>query len=151
VGAIKPRAISDRDTLAGVVIAALGAVLFVLSNRFSIGGLNNPGPGFFPLVVSVLLFAIGAVITVRGWLTRSQHGIPTLRLRSLLAAVALASFGGLVDQLGLVLAGAALLVVAALAGHKPRPLETVALVLVLVPVSVAIFVFALGQRMPLWP
>ena len=56
----------NKQTLSGLVFVGIGVVSATIASRYSMGSRMRIGPGWFPLVVSLVLAAMGAVITVKG-------------------------------------------------------------------------------------
>ena len=48
-----------RDVWAGLVFVAIGLVALIQVRRYPIGTLTAMGPGYFPLILSVLLVGLG--------------------------------------------------------------------------------------------
>jgi hypothetical protein len=60
------RGVGGRSQLvAGLVVAAIGAFALIAGWGLDFGALRRPGPGFFPLSLSVLLIAAGIAIAWR--------------------------------------------------------------------------------------
>jgi len=53
-------------------LAAVGALFIWQASLLDLGNLSLPGPGFFPLVLAVLLFLFAIVIGADRWHTRSN-------------------------------------------------------------------------------
>jgi putative tricarboxylic transport membrane protein len=51
-----------RDHVGGVFFAVVGIFFFLLSRDLPVGKLTQPGPGIFPIVLSLLLFTAGLII-----------------------------------------------------------------------------------------
>ncbi len=56
---------NDRNLLKGLFLAAIALVFGLGALRYPIGRVERPGPGFFPLMVSSILFVLGAGMVVR--------------------------------------------------------------------------------------
>ncbi len=119
-GRLLPRAVSARR--GGIVVAMLLAVIGVLftwqASLLDFGGFDLPGPGFFPLVLGVAVFALSVVIAIEGFRGAGQGETVALGHRDVLivfaAMVAVAAlFEPLGAWLSLGLFGAVLLVVVA--------------------------------------
>ena len=54
------------QVVASLVVLAFGVAAAVLSYGYGLGSLRQPGPGLWPLVVSVLIIALGVVLLVAG-------------------------------------------------------------------------------------
>src|SRR5437870_4087877 len=61
-----PRAFSERraGTVVAATLAAIGALFVWQSARLDLGHVGLPGPGFFPLLLGVLLVVLGGVIAI---------------------------------------------------------------------------------------
>jgi hypothetical protein len=71
------RAGSDprSDLMAGGIFMAVGLAFAVASSRYELGSPLQMGPGYYPLVLGVLLVALGAGVAVEGLFRRrgSRH------------------------------------------------------------------------------
>jgi hypothetical protein len=139
------------DLVSGLFFCAAGLAGIVLTSRLQLGSAARMGPGFFPMGLSLILAALGAITLVRG-LIADQDGIGEVRWRPLvivLAGVILFSF--LVDSAGFVIAAAVLIVTARMADGPFKPAEVALLTLVLIVVAAGIFVVGLKLPMRLLP
>ena len=125
-----PRAVSGRR--GGIVVAALLAAVGLLfawqASLLDFGGLDLPGPGFFPLVLGVLVFAFAALIAIEAWRETGDGGTIELGHRDVLIVMAaLIAVAALFEPLGAYLSlglfGAVLLV---LLGRVSVPLAIAA-------------------------
>jgi putative tricarboxylic transport membrane protein len=119
-GRLLPCVVSARR--GGLVVAALLAVVGVLfawqASLLDFGGFDLPGPGFFPLVLGVVVFALSTIIAIEGLRGAGEGETVALGHRDVLivfaAMVAVAAlFEPLGAYLSLGLFGAVLLVVIA--------------------------------------
>jgi hypothetical protein len=62
---LRPR--SDADLVAGVIFIGFGLAFGIAASRYDVGSLLRMGPGYFPLVVAVLLVVLGVVIAVKAY------------------------------------------------------------------------------------
>jgi Tripartite tricarboxylate transporter TctB family len=53
-----------RDRIAGIAIALLGAYVAIAARTYPFGTVAEPGPGFVPFALGVLLAALGLVIAL---------------------------------------------------------------------------------------
>lgn len=51
-----------RDQIGGLFFLFLGVSFFLLSIKLPTGKLTQPGPGIFPLILSLLLFTVGLLV-----------------------------------------------------------------------------------------
>jgi len=54
----------NRDRVAGALIAFLGTYIAIAARDYPFGSLAEPGPGFVPFALGVLLGALGLVIAI---------------------------------------------------------------------------------------
>jgi putative tricarboxylic transport membrane protein len=54
--------VGARDAIAAVAVLALGAGAALAAARLPFGAVRNPGPGFFPWWLGVVLLLLGAVL-----------------------------------------------------------------------------------------
>jgi putative tricarboxylic transport membrane protein len=54
------------QVIASLVVIALGATAAVLAHGYGLGSLQRPGPGLWPMAVSVLIVVLGVVLLVIG-------------------------------------------------------------------------------------
>ena len=139
-----------KDILAGGIFIALGLAFALGSLAYTIGTPLRMGPGYVPLVLGILLAAIGVAVIVKGFIAGEgdEIGTPDWRAMVLITA-ALLFFGITVRGLGVVgaLFGASLL--AALARSQTSWKEALLFAVGITVLSVVIFIFALQLRLPL--
>ena len=56
---------NNRNFVKGLFLIAIALAFGVGSFRYNLGHVERAGPGFFPLIVSSLLFLLGAAMVVR--------------------------------------------------------------------------------------
>ena len=110
---------NPKDFWAGVLYAAFGAAaVFIAAGEYPMGTGARMGPGYFPIVLGVLLFGFGLACLVRS-VTQNGGPIGTLAWKPLaLVTLATVLFGLLLPTLGLVVALLVLALVAAAASAK---------------------------------
>jgi hypothetical protein len=115
-----PRTVSARrgGIAVAAVLAGVGLLFAWQASLLDFGGLDLPGPGFFPLVLGVLVFALAVLIAIEGFRGAGEGETVELGHRDVLivlaAMVAVAAlFEPLGAYLSLGLFGAVLLVVLA--------------------------------------
>src|SRR5947209_6753633 len=62
---------SNGNLLKGAFLIVIALAFGLASLRYPAGEFDNAGPGLFPLVISSVLFLLGAAIVVRAFLTES--------------------------------------------------------------------------------
>ena len=140
----------SQDAALGSFFAAIGAVALFMARDYPFGTANRMGPGYFPVIISVLLILAGVAIVMRGRLAGSGviEGIRWKPLAIVSCAVFL--FGALVDKIGLPLAVLLLVLGSATASVKFRlDWKATAGAAVFSVVCALVFVDLLGVPMPL--
>jgi hypothetical protein len=137
---------SMQDIVAGGLAVLIGLAFFVMSFEYGIGTARAMEGGFFPLMISVLVMAIGAVVAIKGFWTAAEP--ETVLWRPLLAvAAAVVVFALTVQLLGLLPAVLLTVAVSALGDPDSRPLGTVAAALV---ISFGVWlIFSAGLGLPI--
>lgn len=79
------------DAAVGLALSAVGGALLVLARPIPLGEVGNPGAGFMPSVLGLLLIGLGLACAVRAW--REHDGAPVL-LANRKAAVCLLTLAG---------------------------------------------------------
>ena len=144
------------------MFAAVGGAFAAVSSTYTIGTGARMGPGYFPLVLGVLLAALGVLIAVRSFTSGPEGGDPVGRFawRPLFFIIAAnlafgACLGGLpsigLPPLGLILGIFILTCVASLASDEFNPKETLILSIVLSVFSYGAFIKLLNLQFPVWP
>jgi hypothetical protein len=142
---------APKDFWSGLMFIGFAGVALVVVRDYSLGTAIRMGPGYFPLLLGLVLAGIGGILVVR---SVAVDGAPVERLQvrplaSIVIGVVL--FGALLERLGLVVVLVAAVVVSALASRESRPVEVAALATALAVFSVAVFVYGLRLPLPLWP
>src|SRR5262249_33747123 len=135
---------APKDFWSGVMFCGFALVAVVAARGYSLGTAGKMGPGYFPLLLGLVLGGPGVVLIVRAVVLDGEP-LPRFQLLPLLIiALAVCLFGALIEPLGLVVALAVLVVLSAWAGPQFRWLETAGLAAVLIAFSIGVFVYALG-------
>jgi hypothetical protein len=140
---------NDRNVLKGLFLIAIALVFGVVAyNNYNIGRVERAGPGFFPLLVSSILFAIGASMVVRA---RFMERVPmTFNLKNIAIIMAsLAAFAVGSAYVNMMLGIVLLVFVSAFAGSTYSVRRNAMVAAVLVGIA---FVFqkGLGLQLPLY-
>lgn len=142
---------NKQEFLSGLTLIGFGVAGLVFARNYPMGTAFRMGPGYFPVVLSGLLIAIGLVVAI-GALRSGQGVTPGIAWRPLIVVTAATVlFGLLINQAGLLLATLVMAAVSRLArpGYPWR--ETVLLAVALAAICSAIFYFGLKVQMPLLP
>jgi hypothetical protein len=141
---------SPQDLGAGIVLLLIGIAGIYFGSDLSVGTASRMGPGYFPILLSWLIIAIGLIVGLRG-VTVEGPPIEPVQLRPILFIIAaILVFGFLIEWVGLALTALALTVFAAYARREVKLGETVLLGAGLGIFTVVVFVYVLGQALPAW-
>ena len=145
------RLLFQKDFLAGIVIAAFGALGLAIGAGYRMGTAARMGPGYLPRLLSWSLVALGALVMLRG-LAGAGEPVERGRWRPLIVVtLAIVVFALLIERMGLLAAGAALIVVGACASPAVKWHETLAAMVLLLALSAAVFVWGLQLPITLLP
>jgi hypothetical protein len=145
---------SQRDFWSGLMFLVLGIVFALGSTRYAMGSPARPGPGYFPLLLSLLMAMLGAIVLFKSLVIEAEDGDPIgpIAWRPLLAIVAsIGAFALLIDRLGMVVSIPLLVLLASLAGDELRWRAMLVSAAVLTAASWLIFVRGLQVAIPVWP
>jgi lysylphosphatidylglycerol synthetase-like protein (DUF2156 family) len=153
---------SQKDFLAGLMFTVVGIAFAWGATNYSIGEGARMGPGYFPLMLGILLAILGLMVTFSGLVVETEDGekvgaIAWKPLGFIIGANILFGvlLGGLpsigVPAFGLIVAIYGLTFVAALAGDEFNAKEVAILATVLAVGSYLAFVVLLKLQFPVWP
>ncbi|CAN7528572.1 tripartite tricarboxylate transporter TctB family protein [Agrobacterium genomosp. 3] len=145
--------IDPAEAACGAIFIGFGAFFALQSFGLEIGTAFRMGPGYFPLVLAIVLILLGSVIFFRA--TRVQGDvIGAIAWRGIFFILpAPIFFGFTVRGLGFVPALFFSALIAAFASHKMSPLMAVVISAAITVFSVAVFNYGLGlpfQRFGPW-
>jgi hypothetical protein len=141
---------SPQDIGAGLVFLAIGIAGLVFGRELAFGSSARMGPGYFPILLSMLIIVVGLVVGFKG-LTIEGPPIEKVQLRPISFIVAaILIFGFLIESIGLALTAILLTIFAAYARPEVKLSETIMLGVGLALFTVVVFVYVLGQALPAW-
>lgn len=145
---------SQRDFAAGLMFLVVGAGFAIGATQYAFGSSAKPGPGYFPLMLGVLLALLGALVTFKALSIESDGGDPIgaiawKPLLMILGSVVL--FGLLLPRLGLLITLPLLIVGAGLGGDEFRWRDALLSSAVLTLLAWVVFIKGLSLTLPLWP
>ena len=153
---------SQKDFFAGVMFTVVRVAFAWGATTYNVGTGARMGPGYFPLMLGIVMAAIGLVIMFTGLTVETATGDPigkwawrqvffilgaNLAFGVLLGG--LPSFG--IPAMGLIIAIYALVLIAAQAGSKHALPSVLALATVLAVGSYIAFIWALKLQIQVWP
>jgi len=153
---------SQKDFLSGVMFVCVGLAFAIGATNYTIGSGARMGPGYFPLVLGVLL-AIGGAIVIFGALSFNTSGgdpIGRIAWKPLVLIIGanlvfglllggLPTFG--VPAMGLLIAIYALVVIAGIAGPRFSLRTSLILATILAIGSYLTFIVGLSLQFQIWP
>lgn len=153
---------SQRDFGAGLMFTVVGGGFAYGASTYQVGDAARMGPGYFPLMLGVILALMGLVVLAKSFVHGSPDGdkIGAIAWRPLcFVLLANVAFGVLLIGLpsiglpgmGMVVAIFGLTIIASLAGDDFRLKEVLILSAVLSAGSYVAFVWALKLQFPVWP
>ena len=133
-----------RDMAAGAIFVAIGLFFLIGALRLDIGTAFKMGPGYFPLILSGLLIALGLILAFPAGIAvlEPMEIIPWRGLVLILAA--LVFFGATVRGLGLVVALAVAVFITSFASRRMTWPMAGIVTLGLTAFCVAVFSYGLG-------
>ncbi|RYX88354.1 MAG: tripartite tricarboxylate transporter TctB family protein [Comamonadaceae bacterium] len=153
---------SQKDFFSGLMFTIVGITFAVGAWTYNVGTGARMGPGYFPLMLGILLAILGLVITFTATVVETEDGDPiggiawkplgfiigaNIAFGILLGGIP--RFG--IPAMGLIIAIIALVFIASLAGDRFKPKEVLVLSLVLAVFSYIAFVWGLKLQFPVWP
>ena len=153
---------SQKDFFSGLVFMAVGGAFAWGATSYTIGTGARMGPGYFPLMLGVLLTILGAVVAFKALVIETEDGQKIgkwiWRPVGYIVAANLAFgvlLGGLpaihLPAMGMVIAIVALTLIAAKAGTEFILKEILILSAILVVGSYVTFILLLKLQIQVWP
>lgn len=145
---------SERDFWSGVMFVATGIGFAVGASNYSLGTSARPGPGYFPLMLSVIMAILGAIVLFKSLTIETEGGDPVgaFAWRPLIIVVAaITVFGLMLPRLGMFITIPVLILMVSFATTEFRWLGVVINAAVLTIFAWLVFVVGLKLTIPLWP
>ena len=153
---------SQKDFFSGLMFTVVGVAFAVGATSFTVGDAARMGPGYFPLMLGILLAILGTVITIQSFSGGVPGGdkIGSFAWRPLFFILgANLAFGALLvglpsigfPAMGLFVGIYALVFIASLAQKGFRFKQTLILATILAAGSYVAFVYLLKLQFPVWP
>ena len=139
------------DFFSGLLLVAISSVAILYIWRLEIGTAREMGPGFFPLGIAAVLFAMGLFLCGRGVLVEGA-AVGAIQIRPLgLILLSFFAFAVLIDRFGLIAAILAQVAVANFASTETSLLQSILFGILLAVFSSVVFVWLLGIPVSLLP
>ena len=153
---------SQADFYSGVMFTAVGGAFAIGATTYNIGDGARMGPGYFPLMLGILLAIMGIVIMFQALVVETVDGdkIGKWAWRPLVFVLgANLAFGILLGGLpsiglpamGMILAIYALTIISSLAGTHFKLRDVLILSTILAAGSYVAFIWALKLQIQVWP
>ena len=153
---------SQKDFWAGLMFMAVGIAFAWGATNYNIGEGARMGPGYFPLVLGILLSLIGLFITFEALVVETEDGekIGKAAWKPLVFIIGSniifgICIGGIprlgIPAMGLIVGIYALTFIASMAGDEHKSKEVVVLATVLALISYLAFIVLLKLQFPVWP
>ena len=153
---------SQKDFFTGLMFMGVGIAFAWGATRYSLGTGARMGPGYFPLMLGVLLAILGGVITFKAMVVETEDGekIGSWAIKPLFFIISAnllfgLMLGGLpslkIPAMGLIAGIYALTFVASLAGEEFKLKEVAVLATILAVMSYLAFIVLLKLQFPVWP
>jgi Tripartite tricarboxylate transporter TctB family len=152
----------NKNVLAGLMFMVFGGAFFIGALNYSLGTGARMGPGYFPRMLGGLLFVLGVIIAIEGFIEAKKgqdepmnwHIMPMVYLLGAVGAfgILLAGVPSMgIPAMGLIAAAAAMVIIASIAAQDKKWKEIIISAVVLSAFCALAFVKGLGLQMKLFP
>ena len=145
---------SQKDFWSGLMFVVTGVGFAAGAYNYSMGTSARPGPGYFPLILSVLLAILGAIVLFKSLTIETADGDPIgdIAWRPLIVVtVSISVFALLLPRLGMFITIPILIFIVSAAGDEFHWLGVVINAIVLTIFAYLVFSKGLGLTIPLLP
>lgn len=153
---------SERDFFSGLMFLIIGIAFAWGATKYTVGQAARMGPGYFPLMLGIILAILGAVILFESMVVETEDGEKVGKIAwrplgfivgsNIIFGILLGGLPSLgVPAMGLIVAIYGVVLVAAQAGDQFRIKEVLILATVLAVVSYLAFIKLLKLQFPVWP
>ena len=153
---------SQKDFFAGLMFAVTGVAFAWGASTYNVGSGARMGPGYFPLMLGIVMAIIGLGIMFTGMSVETESGdkigkwawkqIVFIIGANLAFGVLLGGLPSLgVPAMGMIIAIYALVIIASLAGNEFNFKKVLVLATVLAIGSYIAFIWALKLQIQVWP
>ena len=143
---------NKRDFLAGLVLVGFGVVTLLIGSNYRMGTAFRMGPGYFPVILSILLIVLGSITTGTALKSTKDLACPRLAWRQLfIVSAAIVVFGLFINNAGLAAMAFALVLISRFSRSGYPWLETVVLSAAVSAACALLFYYILNVQIPLLP
>jgi hypothetical protein len=145
---------SQRDFVSGLMFVVVGVGFAIGATNYSMGNSAKPGAGYFPLMLSVIMAVLGAIILFKALTIETEGGDPIghIAWRPLIVIiVSITVFAIALPRLGMFITIPLLIVMVSFAGDEFSWKGVIGNSIVLTAGSWVIFIWGLSLTIPLKP
>ena len=153
---------SQKDFFSGLLFMVVGIGFAWGATSYKIGDASRMGPGYFPLLLGILLAVVGLVVMFVSLVIETEDGDPVgsiawkplffIILANLTFGVLLGGLPSIgLPHMGLMAAIFALTFISANAGDEFKFKEVLILAIILAALSYIAFIWLLSLQFPAWP
>jgi hypothetical protein len=153
---------SQKDFWSGLMFTAVGVAFAWGATNYTVGEGARMGPGYFPLMLGILLALIGLFVVFEAMVVETEDGEPIGKFAwkplgfiigaNLVFGILLAGLPKLgIPAMGLIVAIYALTFIASMGGDEHKHKEVAILATILAIGSYLAFIVLLKLQFPVWP
>ncbi|RQO46627.1 hypothetical protein DBV14_21835 [Variovorax sp. KBW07] len=153
---------SQADFFSGVMFTTVGGAFAIGATTYTVGNGARMGPGYFPLMLGILLAILGAIIMFQALVVETADGDPIGKWAWKPLAFVLGAnlafgvlLGGLpsigLPAMGMIIAIYALTIISSMAGEQFKLRDVLILSTILAAGSYVAFIWALKLQIQVWP
>jgi hypothetical protein len=144
----RSRPMNDRNLLKGIFLVAIALVFGLGALNYPVGRVERAGPGFFPLMVSGIVFVLGAAMIARSRFMERQPMV--FNVRNLLIILGSLAGFALLSQFVNMITGIVFLVFASAFAGTSYSIRRNAYVAIALIIIAFVFREGLGLQLPLY-
>jgi len=145
---------NQQDFFSGLMFLVVGLLFAFGGSDYAMGSSIKPGPGYFPMILSVITALLGVAVIFTSLTVEVEGGgkIGAFAWRPLIIIVfAIAMFGFALPRFGLIITVPLLTIVVSFAGREFGWVGVLITSAVLTVFAWLVFVVGLNLTIPLWP
>ena len=153
---------SQKDFFSGLMFMGVGIAFAWGATKYTVGTGARMGPGYFPLLLGVLMAVLGCVVTFKALVVETEDGdkigswawkpLFFISAANLVFGVALGGLPSIkLPAMGLIVGIYALTFISSMAGEEFKFKEVMVLSTVLAVMCYLAFVLVLKLQFPVWP
>ncbi|MFG1427810.1 tripartite tricarboxylate transporter TctB family protein [Roseixanthobacter glucoisosaccharinicivorans] len=140
---------NPKDVLSGLLFIVIAVVFGLQTQQLAMGTAVRMGPGYFPLLLSVLLGVFGVIVLINGLRFPGERTTSIAWRGLILLTLCTVFFGAAIHPLGFLPTLAVTVFLSAMASQKFRVRTALAITVVMVVFCWAVFILGLGLPLSL--